>query len=81
MVRYYVKQSNYPQAKATLQSIIDKYEGAELVNIAREKYNAILSIEKELIDKKKQDKENKPKEDEIKINLDNSLEIPKDQTF
>ncbi len=77
----YVKQSNYPQAKATLQSIIDKYEGAELVNIAREKYNAILLIEKELNDKKKQDKENKPKEDEIKINLDNNLEIPKDQTF
>lgn len=75
----YVKQNNFPQAKATLQSIIDKYDGAELVNIAREKYNAILMIEKGLIDKKQE--ENKPKEDEIKINLDNSLEIPKDQTF
>jgi hypothetical protein len=41
----YVKKENNFQAKQTLQSIIDNYEGQELVVIAREKLNAILATE------------------------------------
>lgn len=33
----YVKQKNYFQAKATLQSVIDNHDGAELVQLAKEK--------------------------------------------
>lgn len=77
----YVKQGNFSQAKATLQSIIDKYEGAELVKIANDKYNAILLMEKEQSEKKKLEKDNKGKEEDIKINLDTKLDIPNNQTF
>jgi TolA-binding protein len=70
----YVKQLNYPQAKATLQSIIDKYEGADLVKIANEKYNAILELEKQAEDAKKKETEDKAKENEIKINLDKNTD-------
>jgi TolA-binding protein len=42
----YVKKDNNFQAKQTLQSIIDNYEGQDLVLIAREKLNAILESEK-----------------------------------
>lgn len=42
----YVKKDNLFQAKQTLQSIIDNYEGQDLVLIAREKLNAILETEK-----------------------------------
>ncbi|MFZ4401674.1 MAG: tetratricopeptide repeat protein [Bacteroidales bacterium] len=66
----YVQQQNYPQAKATLQSIIDKYEGADLVKIANDKFNAILAMEKQAEEAKKKEKEDKEKENEIKINLD-----------
>jgi len=41
----YVKKDNSFQAKQTLQSIIDNYEGQDLVLIAREKLNAILAAE------------------------------------
>ncbi|NVO19971.1 MAG: tetratricopeptide repeat protein [Bacteroidetes bacterium] len=41
----YVKKDNAFQAKQTLQSIIDNYEGQDLVVIAREKLNAILATE------------------------------------
>ena len=41
----YVKKENTFQAKQTLQSIIDNYEGQDLVVIAREKLNAILASE------------------------------------
>ncbi len=34
------------QAKQTLQSIIDNYEGAELVKVAYEKQNIIFEMEK-----------------------------------
>ncbi|MFZ4412705.1 MAG: tetratricopeptide repeat protein [Bacteroidales bacterium] len=81
----YVQQANYPQAKATLQSIIDKYEGAELVKIANEKFNAILSLEKQAEDAKKKEIETKEKENEIKIdinkNSDNSNPKPNNQNF
>jgi len=75
----YVQQANYPQAKATLQSIIDKYEGAELIKIANEKYNAILALEKQAEEQKKKEKEDKEKaekekENEIKINLDKNTD-------
>lgn len=42
----YVKKKNNFQAKQTLQSIIDNYEGQDLVVIAREKLNAIIESEK-----------------------------------
>ena len=77
----YVKENNFSQAKATLQSIIDKYDGAELVKIANDKYNAILQMEKELQEKKKQEKENKDKEEDVKINLDTKSDIINNQTF
>ena len=68
----YVKQDNFPQAKATLQSIIDKYEGADLVAIAKEKMANVLTIEKQKEEQKKQEKEQKKvKEEELKINVDN----------
>ncbi len=43
----YVKTDNILQAKQTLQSIIDNYEGADLVQLAHEKLNGILAAEKE----------------------------------
>jgi TolA-binding protein len=66
----YVKMGNYVQAKATLQSIIDKYDGPDLVKIANEKYNEILAIEKQKNEQNK--KEKSVKDDEIKINIDKS---------
>jgi TolA-binding protein len=42
----YAKTGDYFQAKSTLQSIIDKYEGAELVQIAKDKLKAIQEMEK-----------------------------------
>jgi len=42
----YVKTGNRHQAKYTLKSIIDNYEGADLIKIAEEKLNAILEAEK-----------------------------------
>jgi hypothetical protein len=41
----YVKKENTFQAKQTLQSIIDNYEGQDLVLIAREKLNTIVANE------------------------------------
>jgi TolA-binding protein len=42
----YVKQDNVFQAKATLQSVIDNHDGADLVNLAKSKLNAIIESEK-----------------------------------
>ncbi|MDE5704368.1 MAG: tetratricopeptide repeat protein [Bacteroidales bacterium] len=41
----YEYRGNNLQAKQTLQSIIDHYEGADLVEIARQKYAAIEAVE------------------------------------
>lgn len=41
----YERKGNVLQAKQTLQSIIDNYEGADLVEIARQKYAAIEAVE------------------------------------
>tara|TARA_B100000683_G_scaffold60961_1_gene59225 strand:- start:6746 stop:9799 length:3054 start_codon:yes stop_codon:yes gene_type:complete len=46
----YVKQKNYYQAKATLESIIENHDGLELVNEAKFKWEQI--VEKEQIKKK-----------------------------
>ncbi|MFH0893818.1 MAG: tetratricopeptide repeat protein [Bacteroidota bacterium] len=48
----YEVRGNLPQAKATLNSIIDNYDGPELVQIAQEKLNKILLKEKEADQKK-----------------------------
>jgi len=50
----YVKNGNDFQAKQTLQSIIDNYEGDDLRKIASEKFTEILSREQALQDKSKQ---------------------------
>ncbi|HNW88471.1 MAG TPA: tetratricopeptide repeat protein [Bacteroidales bacterium] len=42
----YVKTGNRHQAKYTLKSIIENYEGADLVKIAQDKLNAIIETEK-----------------------------------
>ncbi|MDY6371365.1 MAG: tetratricopeptide repeat protein [Bacteroidales bacterium] len=41
---YYARGNNL-QAKQTLQSIIDNYDGQELVSVARQKYDAIVASE------------------------------------
>ena len=41
----YLQNGNNFQAKATLQSIIENYEGEELLIIARKKFEQILEIE------------------------------------
>jgi TolA-binding protein len=51
----YVKTGNPFQAKHTLQSIIDNYEGADLLQIAHEKLNAIIESEKIQEQKKTQE--------------------------
>lgn len=52
----YVKQENYFQAKATLQSIIDNYQGDALKTIASAKFEEIKALE-ESNDSKDQDNE------------------------
>lgn len=42
----YLKTGNVHQAKAILQSIIDNFDGQELIKIANEKINAIYAAEK-----------------------------------
>ncbi len=51
----YVKLGNIVQAKQTLQSIIDNYDGSDLVEIAHQKLNAINDAEKAEIQKKEDD--------------------------
>lgn len=41
----YAKKGNHFQAKATLESIIENYEGGELLIVARKKFEAILQKE------------------------------------
>ena len=41
----YYARGNSLQAKQTLQSIIDNYDGEELLAVARQKYNAIVAAE------------------------------------
>ena len=52
----YMKAGNTFQAKQTLQSIIDNYEGAELKKVAQDKLNEILEKEK-IEEQKKAQKE------------------------
>ncbi|MCX6272004.1 MAG: tetratricopeptide repeat protein [Bacteroidetes bacterium] len=51
----YVKMDNNVQAKQTLQSIIDNYEGADLVEVAHARLNAIIEAEKAGAKKKEED--------------------------
>ncbi|OFX78641.1 MAG: hypothetical protein A2X12_08110 [Bacteroidetes bacterium GWE2_29_8] len=51
----YVKKENFFQAQHTLKSIIDNYEGEDLVKIAQEKLDKI--IEEEKIKQKKEEEE------------------------
>jgi TolA-binding protein len=58
----YVQNDNIFQAKHTLQSIIDNYEGEDLVIEARKKLKTILDKEKEMEEKKA--------EEEIELKMD-----------
>ncbi len=61
---YYTKGDNF-QTKSTLQSIIDNYEGQDLVNEAQDRLNQIIEIEKAEEQKRKQ------QEMEIKFDTNN----------
>lgn len=56
----YYANGNNMQAKQTLQSVIDNYDGEDLVGVARCKYNAIVAAEKPA---------EQPEEEEIIIEL------------
>lgn len=62
----YLELGNLSQAKATLKPVIDHHEGADLVALAKERYNHILNIEQE----KNRAKDAQPEE----INLDPNAE-------
>ena len=66
----YINTGNNIQAKATLQSIIDNYDGADLVTIAHEKLNKILLSEQTQVKPKTQEDiqikfDNNPKNDKL----------------
>ena len=66
----YVSTSNIVQAKATLQSIIDNYDGTDLVTIAHDKLNKIIASEKGAEQTKTQEEiqikfDNNPKNDKL----------------
>jgi hypothetical protein len=42
----YVVNKNYIEAKSVLQTVIDKHDGQDLIDIARQKYDAILELER-----------------------------------
>ena len=71
----YLRRGDFHQAKATLKSIIDNYEGVDLMKIAQEKYNSIVEAEK-AEEKRKEIKllEEKDDEDVIKF-LDDDSEL------
>lgn len=56
----YYARSNSLQAKQTLLSIIENYDGNDLVAVARQKYNAILAVEQP---------QDAPAEEDMIINL------------
>ncbi|MCD4745056.1 MAG: tetratricopeptide repeat protein [Bacteroidales bacterium] len=67
----YEKTENIFQAKQTLQSIIDNYEGAVLVQIAKEKLNNILEAEKaEIIEKEKLIENDTIQEEDFEIQIE-----------
>lgn len=68
----YLKQGNIHQAKYTLKSIIDNYEGADLIQIAQEKYNAIITAE-QLEEQKKAEELLKNRENTEPIDDNNIL--------
>jgi hypothetical protein len=69
----YVVNGNTVQAKATLQSIIDNYEGSDLVTIAHEKLNAINDAAEKL-----KLEQQKAQQEDIQIKFDNN---PKNDTL
>lgn len=65
----YVRKGNIFQAKHTLKSIIDNYDGQELVQIAQEKLNKLLVEEKI--------QEQKKAEEEINVKFNNDRQSEK----
>ncbi|MCK6609975.1 MAG: tetratricopeptide repeat protein [Bacteroidia bacterium] len=61
-----VKQNDFFQAKATLQSLIDNYEGAEIPQLATTKLNEVIELEKLQKDKQKDEVEQRIKKKENK---------------
>jgi TolA-binding protein len=68
----YVKLGNNVQARQTLQSIIDNYEGADLVEVAKQKLTAINDAEKAEIMKKEEEVQ-KAKEAEINNEIESLI--------
>ncbi|MEI6765409.1 MAG: tetratricopeptide repeat protein [Bacteroidota bacterium] len=62
----YLAVGNNKQAKSTLQSIIENYEGADLILIAQEKLNSIIEKEKLDEQKKAEDLIKSQQQEEIK---------------
>lgn len=52
----YKLKGNYLQAKQTLQSIIDNFEGEDLVNLSKKRLDEIISIEKAQQEKEEQER-------------------------
>jgi len=69
----YVKTNNLFQAKHTYQSIIDNYEGADLVKIAVDKLKVITDAEKAEEQKKQEEliKQKESEQPQNEINIDN----------
>ena len=66
----YEHKGNVLQAKQTLQSIIDHYEGEDLVTVARQKYAAIEAVEladRELEERERAERYRYAEEEEIVI--------------
>jgi tetratricopeptide (TPR) repeat protein len=61
-----VKQNDLFQAKATLQSLIDNYEGEDILKIAKQKMIEVIELENNQKDKQKQQIEQRIKQNENK---------------
>ena len=70
----YMKQDNYYQAKATLESVIENHDGEDVINQARLKWQEIVDQESQKFDNKQSDPIIEINDFEYEINYD-MLEI------
>ena len=61
-----IKQNDFFQAKATLQSLIDNYEGQDILTLAKQKLIEVNDLENQQKDKQKQQIEQRIKQNENK---------------
>jgi hypothetical protein len=64
-----MEQGNFLQAKQTLQSIIENYEGEDLKKVAQDKYDKILQKEAMLEEQDRLERENRNSADDAEIEL------------